>query len=314
MICLESISLLFQYKGIILKLLLIYNPNAAHKKAGKLFNKVTTYLKQKEVELDVRLTEFRWHGIEIIKNANLDIYDGIIAAGGDGTLFEVLNGYYQNDALGKPPIGLIPNGTGNAFARDLDLRTFEWEKAIDIICSGKTRKVDVARFSTEGKQFYYMNILGLGFVADVGATANPIKFLGNLAYILGVFFQLAFLKTFETTIEIDGKKLQRNNIFIEISNTRWTGSTFLMAPEAIFDDGFLDVILVNKISRTKLLRLFPTIFKGTHIHEDEVETFKAQKITIDTSTPKILTPDGELMGSTPIEIECLHQAIEVFCP
>jgi len=245
-----------------LKLLLVYNAHAGNKKAGNIFDDVKTYFAHKEIELDIKLTEYRWHGIDIVKDADLNKYDGIIAAGGDGTLFEVINGCYQNGASDMPPIGLLPNGTGNAFARDLDMRTFEWEKAIDIIHKAKTRKVDVAKFSTEGKEYYYLNILGLGFVADVSASAHPIKFLGNFAYTVGVFYQLTFLNTFEVDIEIDGKKLQRQNIFVEVSNTRWTGSTFLMAPEAEIDDGFLDVILLNKVTRRRLLKLFPQFLKG----------------------------------------------------
>jgi len=135
---------------------------------------------------------------------------------------------------------------------------------------------------------------------------------GNSAYTIGVLWQLALMKTFTLNIDLDGKKLTRNNFFVEISNTRYTGSTFLMAPEAIIDDGYLDVILLNKASRLKVLKLFPTIFKGTHIHEKEVEMFKAKKIVITTSKPQSLTPDGEQMGSTPIEVECLHKAVEVF--
>jgi len=85
-----------------------------------------------------------------------------------------------------------------------------------------------------------------------------------------------------------------------------------MEAEAEIDDGLLDVVILNKINRRRLLKIFPTIFKGTHIHEKEVEYIKAKKIKIETNIPKILTPDGELMGSSPVEIECLHKAVEVF--
>jgi YegS/Rv2252/BmrU family lipid kinase len=250
--------------------------------------------------------------MDLVEQADLKKYDGLAAAGGDGTLFEVINGYYRNPAKKKPPLGLIPNGTGNAFARDLDLRTFEWKKAVDIISGGKTRKVDAARFRTEGKDYYYLNILGLGFVADVGSTAKHLKVFGNNAYIMGVFHRLAALNTFNLSIELDNQKLQRECIFVEVSNTTFTGSTFLMAPNAKIDDGLLDVVILNKINRRRLLKLFPTIFKGTHIHEKEVEYIQAKKIKIETDIPKILTPDGELMGSSPVEIECLHKAVEVF--
>lgn len=97
----------------------------------------------------------------------------------------------------------------------------------------------------------------------------------------------------------------------EISNTRYT-SNFLMAPGASIDDGLLDVTLLGKASRTRLLRCFPKIFTGEHVHLDEVETFKAKKITLHTDEPKILAPDGENLGSTPVEVECLQRAIKVF--
>ena len=85
-----------------------------------------------------------------------------------------------------------------------------------------------------------------------------------------------------------------------------------MAPDAKNDDGFLDVTLLGKITRRRLLKLFPTVFTGEHVKENEVETFKAKKIKINTDIKKILTPDGELIGSTPVEIECMHQAVEIF--
>lgn len=295
-----------------MKLLLIYNAHAGHKRSGKIMDEVRDYFLRLDLDVELLQTEYRWHGMDLVERANLAEYDGLLAAGGDGTLFEIINGYYRNPAKKKPPIGLIPTGTGNAFARDLELQSFEWKKAIDIIKAGKTRKTDVAHFITEGKDFYYLNILGLGFVADVSSTAHHLKAAGNNAYILGVFYQMALLNTFKLRIELDGKMLDRESIFVEVSNTTFTGSTFLMAPEAKLDDGLLDVVILNKVSRRRLLKIFPTIFKGTHILEKEVEYMKAKKIKIETDTPKILTPDGELMGSSPVEITCLQKAIEVF--
>lgn len=297
-----------------MKLLVVYNPYAGHKKAAKLLENVRCYFLEKSIEADIRLTEHKWHGIDIVAQSDLSLYDGIIAAGGDGTLFEVINGLFRNKNEQKPALGVIPNGTGNAFARDLDLRTFEWQKAIDLIAKAKTRPVDVAHFVTEKTDYYYLNILGLGFVADVNAASRPLKMFGNFAYTLGVIQQLLFLKPYKLELELDGDKIERYNIFVEISNTRWTGSTFLMAPDAKIDDGFLDVILLNAVNRRRLLKLFPTIFNGTHINFSEVENIKARSIKIKTAEPKVLTPDGELMGSSPLTVNCLKHAIRVFCP
>ena len=295
-----------------MKLLVIYNPQACGKRAGKLLPDVKSYFAKKNIKADILLTEYRRHGIELVKDSDLSQYDGLVASGGDGTLFEVLNGYYQNTAKEKPPIGLLPNGTGNAFAKELNLQSFEWQKAIDIIALNKTREIDVARLSTEGKTYHFINILGVGFVADVGAIVEKLKGLGELSYLLGVLYQIVFLKSTKMKIEIDGEKIKRDAIFIEVANTRYTGSAFIMAPDAIVDDGYLDVILANKVSRLKIMKLLPTIFKGEHVLDEKVEVFKVKKIRIETDVPKGLIPDGELFGSTTIEIECLHKDVQFF--
>jgi len=223
----------------------------------------------------------------------------------------VINGYYKNKDTGKVPLGILPVGTGNAFARDLDMDVSRWQKAVEIIKMGGVRNVDVGVFHTHGQDYYFLNILGLGFVADVGKTAHKLKILGNVAYTIGVFYQMIFLKTYRVKIEADGEIYERENIFVEISNTTYT-SNFLMAPKAEIDDGMLDVTLLGKATRRRLIQCFPKIFTGEHIYLEEVEQFKAKKIKIETDVPKVLAPDGEMVGITPMKVECLHQAVPVF--
>jgi len=294
-----------------MKVLLVYNPFAGHGRAQKILPEVEAYFQEKGIEFDLRTTDYHEHGIQIVKDADLSQYDGVVAAGGDGTLFEVINGYYRNETKTKIPIGILPIGTGNAFARDLELHNTHWKDAVDIIALQSPRKVDVGQFISHGETYYFLNILGLGFVADVTEIALKLKVFGNLSYTLGVFQKTIFLNSHKLTITIDGQKYQRDNIFVEISNTRWTAN-FLMAPSAEIDDGFLDVTLLGKLGRIKLLKSFPKIFTGDHIYLDEIETFKAKEIKIETDVPKVLTPDGELVGITPIEVKCLHHGVEVF--
>lgn len=294
-----------------MKLALIYNPVAAHGRAAKLLPLVTELFKERGIELSAFLTTHRGHAVELTAELNFENYDGVVAGGGDGTLFEVLNGYFRNNSTRRIPLGILPVGTGNAFIRDMEPEVKNWSEAVEIICLNKTRKVDVGRFVTQGQTFYYLNILGLGFVADVGATAQKLKFIGNLSYTLGVIWRTVFLRAYPLTIELEGVVLKRENIFVEISNSRWT-SNFLMAPHAQIDDGLLDVTLVRKLSRRRLLQCFPKIFTGEHITMPEVEQFQVRHIRIETAEPKILTPDGELLGSTPLEVESLPQALEVF--
>jgi len=294
-----------------MKVLLIYNPQAGHGRAGKMLPEAEAAFNEKGITFDLQKTDYPEHAVEIVSRTDFAQYDGLVAAGGDGTLFETINGYYKNKSRNRIPLGLLPVGTGNAFARDLDMTSKGWHEAVDIIAARKPRKVDVGKFTTHGQDYYFLNILGLGFVADVGETAHKLKVFGNIAYTFGVLYRTIFLKSARLSFEIDGKVFESDSTFVEISNTRYTAN-FLMAPDAKIDDGLLDVTLAKKFSRTRLLQCFPKIFTGEHVHLDEVETFQARHIKISSNEPKVLSPDGELLGITPVEVECLKQDIEVF--
>ncbi|PKL84291.1 MAG: hypothetical protein CVV24_00335 [Ignavibacteriae bacterium HGW-Ignavibacteriae-3] len=295
-----------------MKIFYLNNPASGNKNGAKYFPLIIKELDNRNIEHEFAQTEFAGHGTEIIGNLDFEKFDGIAVSGGDGTLFETINGYFANKSSKRIPVGIIPIGRGNAFARDLGLVSDRWAESIEAISAGKTKKVDVGLFTTGGKKYYFINILGFGFVTDIAGTAYKLRMLGNLSYVLGVFYRTAALNAYDLKIEADGKILERENVFVEISNSRYTGRDFLMAPSAKLDDGLLDITLLNKLSRSKVLQCLPKIFKGTHIHMKEVETFQAKHIKIETGTPKLLTPDGQLMGSTPIEVECVPKAIEVF--
>ncbi|MFA4839234.1 MAG: diacylglycerol kinase family protein [Candidatus Neomarinimicrobiota bacterium] len=294
-----------------MKILVVYNPQAAHRRAEKILPEVEAFFKEIGIDAEFRLTTHKGNGTEIVRDADFEPYDGIVAAGGDGTLFEFVNGYFRNPSQKRIPLGILPIGTGNAIYRDLNPDAVDWREAIRVIALNKLRKVDVGRILTQGENFYFLNIVGLGFVADVNAVAQKLKVFGNVSYTLGVLQQTIFLKSTPMRIELDGQMLERDAIFVEISNTRWT-SNFLMAPKAEIDDGKLDVTIANKLGRIRLLKCFPKIFTGEHVHLKEIESIQAKHIRIETDVPKVLTPDGELLGATPIEVDCLHQALEVF--
>jgi len=293
-----------------MKILLIYNPFAGHGRAKKILPQVEAEFIKHNIEFELQLTDYPEHATEIMKEAKLRSFDAVVAAGGDGTLFEVINGYYQNRSKKKIPLGILPVGTGNAVARDLELHVSKWKEAVKIISENKPRKMDVGKFTSHGQSYYFLNILGLGFVADVTKTAKKLKIFGNVSYTLGVLYHILFLRSHKLKIIIDGEELERKNIFVEVSNTTYT-SNFFMAPNAEIDDGLLDVTLLGKMGRIGLLKAFPKVFTGEHIHLPKVETFKAKKIEITADPPKVLTPDGELIGITPVTIECLHKDVEV---
>ncbi len=297
-----------------MNLLIIYNPQAAHGRARKLLKEIKNYLIERDVSADFLLTEYQGHGRELAKQADFSKYQGVIASGGDGTVFEVLNGYQLNKAIRKPAMGVIPNGTGNAFVRDMGYQPGDWRKAIEAILAKNVREIDIGKINSHQEQHYFLNIIGFGFVSEVNQESIKYKWLGNFAYILAVFSALIKLKSYPLTIEIDGKIIKRDNIFVEISNSCYTGTTFYMAPQAKLDDGLLDITLLNKVGRLKILKVFPSIFSGQHGKFDEVEVFKARTIKVHAPKKMKLSPDGELLAETPFEVECLKRKLKIFWP
>ncbi len=294
-----------------MKALLIYNNFAGGKTARKKRYNVLKEIRKHDFQVELYLTKPNKQSVNEIREMDLSPYDAFIIGGGDGTIMEALNGYIQNQTAPKPPIGFIPVGTGNAFVRDIDLQTGQICKAVELITKNNVKPVDVAYAKTDEANFYFFNIMGIGFVSDVAYMAQKFKFLGNLSYTIGIFIKALSLNDQNASLEIDGQRYKFNYNFIEVSNTRYT-SNFLIAPSAKFDDGYLDVTVLEKISLFRLLSSFPKILKGTHIAMPEVKTFKAKHIKIESEKQKLATPDGELIGTTPIEIECRKHQIRIF--
>jgi len=295
-----------------LKLLIIFNPNAAYGRSVKKLADIEARFAGSGINAAFMPTTHPGHATELVVNTELSGFDGLVAAGGDGTVFEVLNGLYTHPRSARIPLGLLPIGTGNAFARELELQPGAWSDAIDILERGNTRQVDVAFVKSRDKSFYFMNIVSMGFSVDASLTALKLKLLGKSAYTLATLWQVLKLKSYPLKMEIDGKVVKSDNVFITISNSRYTGTHFLIAPEAQIDDGLLDVTILRNLKRSRLLRLFPTIYSGRHVEYEEVSTHKATCINICSPDAMLLGPDGEFCGHSPAEIRCLPRDLTIF--
>ncbi|MBD3375098.1 YegS/Rv2252/BmrU family lipid kinase [candidate division KSB1 bacterium] len=293
-----------------MKYLMLVNPHAGRKRGAVMAKQALATLLQKGIEVETIYSEYSKHLSEIARQEVNGDWQGILAVGGDGTLFEVINGMMQGNPSLPQPLGVIPVGTGNSFSRDLHINSLN--DALQKIVSGKTRPVDLGKFECDEGEFYFINILGFGFVADVAHKASFYKSWGSLSYVIGVFSITRHLQSYDLEFEIDGESFHRDNVFVEICNSTKTGGDMIMAPEARIDDGILDVVLYNKSTRRRLLQSFPKIFNGTHVHLPEVEVFKAQKMSFTPDVPKILTPDGEITSTTPVSVSILPGKIRIF--
>ncbi len=233
----------------------------------------------------------------------------LVLVGGDGTLFEAVNG--MAGAGRFLSVAQIPVGTGNSFIKDLGIESVE--DGLRALTGGRTRVVDLGRVRSPAGEYHFVNLVGAGFVANVASRAGSFKLFGELAYTIGVLLELILLRAVPCRLTADGKESVRDAHFIEVCNSRKTGGQMIMAPSAEVDDGLFDVVIARAMSRRTLLKLFPLIFTGEHVKDPHVETFRCSRISVSFDPPQKVTPDGEILGSTPLEIEVVPRALEVFC-
>jgi diacylglycerol kinase (ATP) len=295
------------------RLLLLHNPRAGGGRAGRLLPRIRAALQARGIATDVLAGQGPGEASSLLARQDLDGFDGVVAVGGDGTLFDLVNGLYARDPASRPPAGVIPVGTGNAFARDLGLSPGDWQGAVDLLAAGRTRRFDVGRVVTAGDTFHFVNVAGIGFVAEAGRAALRLKHCGGLAYTLAVLWCLLRLRSHSLLMEVDGREIRQQNVFVEVSNSRYTGARYLIAPAAVPDDGLFDVTLLRDLPRWRLLLLFPTVFRGRHVGHREVTVLRGQAIRLLEPEGLSLMADGEFRGATPAEIRCLHRDLEMFC-
>ncbi len=296
-----------------MKTLCIYNPKAGNGKAIKQLNDIKSLFKKNTIDADIVLTQYPHHGTSIIKEIkNLENYDAVIAAGGDGTVFDVVNGLLKYHKETKITVGIIPVGTGNSLSNDIKTNNNSLEAFIEIIANKTTKKIDVLKAQTDNDCFYFINILGFGFSTDVTLDAIKFKMFGETAYTLSTLYNTLKLNTYELEIEVNGEKRLTENLFVSILNTRYGGGNFLLAPKAKLNDGLMDVIIVNKVGRLQLLKTFTKVFDGSYINSPFVEYLQVSKIKFSSKSSKVLSPDGEIMHNLPVEIEVMPNEIEIF--
>ena len=232
----------------------------------------------------------------------------VIVAGGDGTVHEAVNGWLK--AGGGAPLGVIAVGTGNDFAKMLNLSS-DWREACWRIARGETRLVDAGRCN----DYYFANGLGIGFDAQVALEANGIRWIrGNAVYGIALA-KILLLQHTRPTVRVrhDGEAFETDITLLTVNNGRVEGGAFVMAPDAEIDDGLFDVVVAKGMGRLGILQLLPQVLKGEHMHHPKVMKFRTGKLSIESDQPLAVHADGELhyTGPTKLEIEILPKRLQV---
>lgn len=289
------------------KYLFIVNPIAGKGKALELVPKIRESFDKEKVEYRIKVTKEKGEGEKLAKEGIKEGFNHIIAVGGDGTAYEVVNGIREEDVV----LGILPSGTGNDFARMLMLPK-EYNEILEIIKASRKRKIDIGLINNR----YFLNCSSVGIDAEIVKETEYIKkyISGTLAYIVGVLKTLIKYKYKNIRIEIDGRLMHREIELVAVGNGKYYGGGMKINPMADLDDGLLDVCIVNKISKIKFAALFLTVFKGKHLGIKEVEILRGKEIKILGDDYLMLNADGDIIGTTPAEIKIGKRAIEVIIP
>lgn len=261
----------------------------------------------------VRFTENEGDAGRFAQDAIKQGQDLVVAAGGDGTLNEVLNGIAEQAS--QIQVGLVPLGTGNDFARTLELPD-SIEDCIDILRAGKTRPVDLGRFTGE-KVRYFVNVSAGGFSGTVDEKLTPEikKTWGPLAYLRSAAEALPELKGYRTTIVLDdGEPIELELYNAVVANGRFLAGGTEVAPEALVDDGLLDLVLVPKRPMSEIALVTARMLLGKHLNCDGVVFHRAAKISITSQPGMWFNVDGETVGNEPALFEALPKALQFIAP
>jgi len=297
----------------------IVNPAAGGGRCGRSAPAALERLRASGIQIDVAETHAAGHAIELVREAQKLGHRNFIAVGGDGTSYEIVNGIFPLRADGaaeRRTLAFLPLGTGNSFLRDFRNHSgvADVDATIHAILNGNRRPCDVIRLKHGAGELHYINLLTLGFAADVADITNRrFKRWGELGYILGVLTCLARLDRRAFPLRTDGSaKLDgRRCLFLTFSNSKFTGGKMMIAPGADSNDGLIEYVRWGPIGRLGLLRNLHTLFDGTHIEHPLASRAAVREVEFSLDAPVTVMVDGESLHLQCERLDVLPGALDV---
>ncbi|ASB87486.1 diacylglycerol kinase [Bacillus sonorensis] len=286
---------------------IIYNPTSGRELFKKNLPQVLQKFEQAGYETSCHATTGEGDAVQAARSAAERQFDLIVAAGGDGTLNEVINGLAPLEE--RPNLGVIPVGTTNDFARALGIPREDILKAVDTILEGEARPIDIGRVNGQ----YFINIAGGGRLTELtyDVPSKLKTMLGQLAYYLKGMEMLPSLKPTEVEIEYDGKLFHGEVMLFLVMLTNSVGGFEKLAPDSSLNDGMFDLIILKRTNLAEFIRLAGLALRGEHIHDEHVIYTKANRVKVTLKDKMLLNLDGEYGGELPGEFENLYRHINV---
>ncbi|MGH9728464.1 MAG: diacylglycerol/lipid kinase family protein [Candidatus Acidiferrales bacterium] len=297
----------------------IVNPAAGGGRCGKSAPAALERLRARGIQIEVAETRAAGDATELVRQAQKLGHRNFLAVGGDGTSYEIVNGIFPllaDDASDRRTLAFLPLGTGNSFLRDFrDHRgATDVDALADAILNGNRRSCDVIRLKHSNGQLHYINLLTLGFAADVADITNRrFKRWGELGYILGVLTCLARLdrRAFPLRTDSSPEFDRRRCLFLAFSNSKFTGGKMMIAPDADSNDGLIEYVRWGPIGRLGMLRNLHTLFDGTHVEHPLASRAAVREVEFSLGAPVTVMIDGESLHLQCEHLDVLPGAMDV---
>jgi diacylglycerol kinase (ATP) len=292
----------------------IVNPAAGGGRSAKLAGPALARLREKGLKVDVVASTSQGHAVQLAREAYDQGYRRFLAVGGDGTAHEILNGVFVGRSeVERIGLGFLPLGTGNSFLRDFTNEGAE--ASLQALIEGRKRAVDLIRLTHAGGEVYSFNLLSVGFTADVAALTNrAFKPLGHLGYLLGVFVRVAQLRrrVFALRCDDDPEWDERRSLFLTFNNSKYTGGTMLIAPDADTSDGLIEFVRWGPIGRLGLLRNLPRLYDGSHTKHPLAARRAVRRVEFKAGAPVDIMIDGEVATLECRSLDIVPAAVDVY--
>jgi diacylglycerol kinase (ATP) len=288
---------------------LIVNPTAGKNTGARVGTEALTLLRAAGAEIvDLSAADARGAAEKGTAAIAAGAVDALVVAGGDGMVHLGANLCAGTGV----PLGVVAAGTGNDIARELGLPVHDAGEAVERVLGGRTRTVDVGRYvGPAGEPRWFLGVLAAGFDAVVNERANQWRWpKGRMRYNLAILRELPVFRPIPYLLELDGERVETEAMLVAVGNGPAYGGGMRVTPDASFDDGLLDVLVLGRIPTHEFLRVFPKVFSGAHVSHPAVDVHRARRVHLQ-ATGIVSYADGERFAPLPVTLEAVPGALTV---
>ncbi len=301
------------------KWLVIINPNAGNGKGKKDWKRISVLFKRNNIEISPWFTSLKGHATELAQEGIGSGFRNIVTVGGDGTLNEVVNGAFNQNYCppGEITLALVPVGTGNDWGRMFGI-PLVYEAAVEVIRERKQMPHDIGivkyHDGAEQKMRYFINIAGLGFESIVVRKTNRQKEKGrsnSAIYFYNLLSSLISYRNTDADIIIDGNRNKARIFSVNVGNGRYCGGGMRQTPEAVPDDGLLDITVIREMGRIEIIKSLKLLYDGTILSHPKVDGYRTRNLRVESESLLYAEADGESLGHTPVEFSIIPSAVNI---